>query len=79
MTVQTAGEEAIPIPPFIAAATTVIKIMFSSSQYQYYFRQGFLRGYQDGYDRRYRYGSNNNGAFNILGSILNGILNIQNY
>ncbi len=45
----------------------------SSSQYQYYFRQGFQRGYKDGYDRRSRYGRNNS----ILGTILNGILNIQ--
>jgi len=51
----------------------------SSSQYQYYFRQGFLRGYQDGYNSRYRYGTNNNGAFNILGTILSGILNIRQY
>ena len=50
-----------------------------SRQYQYYFRQGFQRGYQDGYSRSYRYGSNNNGGFNILGSILNGILNIRRY
>jgi flagellar biosynthesis/type III secretory pathway protein FliH len=50
-----------------------------SSQYRYYFQQGFERGYQDGYYSRYQYGSNNNGAFNILGNILNGILNIQRY
>jgi hypothetical protein len=49
------------------------------SQYQYYFRQGFERGYQDGYNSRYQYGSNNNGAVNILGSILGSILNIQQY
>jgi flagellar biosynthesis/type III secretory pathway protein FliH len=50
-----------------------------SSQYRYYFQQGFERGYQDGYNSRYQYGSNNNGGFNILGSILSGILNIQQY
>lgn len=50
-----------------------------SRQYQYYFRQGFQRGYQDGYNRSYRYGRNNNGAFNILGTILNGILNVRRY
>jgi flagellar biosynthesis/type III secretory pathway protein FliH len=50
-----------------------------SSQYRYYFQQGFERGYQDGYNSRYQYGSNNNGTFNILGSILSGILNIQQY
>jgi len=46
------------------------------SQYQYYFQQGFQRGYQDGYNSRYQYGSYNNGSVNILGSILNTILNI---
>jgi flagellar biosynthesis/type III secretory pathway protein FliH len=50
-----------------------------SSQYRYYFQQGFERGYQDGYNSRYQYGSSNNGTFNILGSILSGILNIQSY
>lgn len=50
-----------------------------SAQYQYYFQQGFERGYQDGYNGRYQYGSNNNGAFNILGTILSGILNLQSY
>lgn len=50
-----------------------------SSQYRYYFQQGFERGYQDGYNSRNQYGSNSNGSFNILGSILSGILNIQSY
>jgi hypothetical protein len=50
-----------------------------SRQYQYYFQQGFERGYQDGYASRYQYGTNNNGAFNILGTILQGILNIQQF
>lgn len=56
-------------------------------QYQYYFRQGFQRGYQDGtnsqyqegYNGNYQYGSNNGGTLNILGTILNQILNIQSY
>lgn len=48
-------------------------------QYQYYFQQGFQRGYEDGYNSRYQYGSNNNGSLNILGAILQGILNISSY
>lgn len=48
-------------------------------QYQYYFRQGFERGYQDGFNSRYQYGTNNNGSLNILGTILQGILNIQQF
>jgi flagellar biosynthesis/type III secretory pathway protein FliH len=50
-----------------------------SRQYQYYFQQGFQRGYQDGFNSRSQYGTNSNGAVNILGSILQGILNIQQF
>lgn len=49
------------------------------SQYQYYFREGFQRGYEDGYYSRSRYGYNSGNGWNILGSILSGILNIQQY
>ena len=56
-------------------------------QYQYYFRQGFQRGYQDGsnsqyqngYNGTFQYGTYNNGSPSILGTILNQILNIQSY
>ncbi|HYJ92292.1 MAG TPA: hypothetical protein VEV84_13360 [Pyrinomonadaceae bacterium] len=59
----------------------------NQSQYQYYFRQGFQRGYQDGSNSRYQdgytgdyqYGRNDGGSLNILGTILNQILNIQSY
>ena len=50
-----------------------------SRQYQYYFQQGFQRGYQDGYNSRNQYGTNNNGSLNILGTILQSILNIQQF
>ncbi|HEX8737425.1 MAG TPA: hypothetical protein VF721_18975 [Pyrinomonadaceae bacterium] len=50
-----------------------------SSQYRYYFQQGFQRGYEDGYYSRNRYGYNSNGGLNILGNILSGILNISSY
>lgn len=57
------------------------------AQYQYYFRQGFQRGYQDGTNSQYQnshsgdyqYGTYNNGTPNILGTILNQLLNIQSY
>lgn len=56
-------------------------------QYQYYFRQGFQRGYQDGSNSEYqnghngtfRYGTYDNGTPNILSTILNEVLNIQSY
>ena len=48
-------------------------------EYQHYFREGFQRGYEDGYNGRNQYGSYSNGSANILGTILNVILNLQNY
>jgi hypothetical protein len=45
-------------------------------QYQYYFQQGFQRGYQDGYNSTRRYGYRSGAGWNILGSVLNSILNI---
>jgi len=57
------------------------------NQYQYYFQQGFQRGYQDGsntrydnnYNGQYEYGYYENGNVNILGTILNTVLNIRSY
>lgn len=56
-------------------------------QYQYYFRQGFQRGYQDGsnsqyqngYTGNFQYGTYDNGSPTILSEILNQVLNIQNF
>jgi hypothetical protein len=42
--------------------------------YNYYFRQGFQRGYSDGYASQSRYGSFSNGTASILGSVLTTIL-----
>ena len=47
------------------------------NQYQYYFQQGFQRGYEDGFNNQYRYGQRSGNGINILGSILNGILNLS--
>jgi hypothetical protein len=47
--------------------------------YSYYFRQGFHRGYEDGYYSRYRYGSYRGGDYSILGAVLNTILQVQAY
>jgi hypothetical protein len=49
----------------------------SQSDYNYYFREGFRRGYEDGYGSRSQYGSINNGSGSILGNILSGILGLQ--
>ena len=48
----------------------------AQSQYQYYFQQGFQRGYQDGFYSRNQYGYRSGSSVNILGTILNGILNL---
>lgn len=47
------------------------------ADYNYYFRQGFRRGYDDGYNSQSRYGSNSNGTPTILGSLLSSILGLQ--
>ncbi len=45
--------------------------------YNYYFRQGFSRGYDDGYYSRAQYGLYSNGSYTILGGILSQLLNLQ--
>jgi hypothetical protein len=50
-----------------------------AGQYQYYFKQGFERGYTDGFNSRYENGRNENGAINILGNILENILTFERY
>jgi hypothetical protein len=49
----------------------------NQGDYNYYFREGFRRGYEDGFSSRYRYGTNQNGTLGILGSVLQTILNLQ--
>ena len=49
----------------------------NQGEYNYYFRQGFHRGYQDGYYSRSQYGQYSNGSHSILGSILAQIVNFQ--
>jgi hypothetical protein len=48
-------------------------------EYSYYFRQGFRRGYEDGYYSRYQYGVYQNGSYSILGAVVNTILGLQSY
>lgn len=48
----------------------------NQSDYNYYFRQGFRRGYDDGYYNRSQYGSFTNGTPSILGSLLSTILGL---
>jgi len=48
------------------------------NDYRYYFREGFRRGYEDGYYSRSQYGRYSNGSGSLLGNILSAILNLQN-
>ena len=45
--------------------------------YAYYFRQGFDRGYEDGFYRRARYGVYANGGIQIPSSLLDHILDLR--
>ncbi len=47
--------------------------------YNYYFRQGFSRGYDDGYYSRYRYGRHNNNNYSLNDSVFRLILNFSNW
>jgi len=47
------------------------------ADYNYYFREGFSRGYEDGYNSRYQYGQYSGGSYSILGGILSQIINLQ--
>jgi hypothetical protein len=47
------------------------------SDYNYYFRQGFRRGYDDGYNSRTQYGNVSNGTPTILGALLTTILGLK--
>jgi hypothetical protein len=47
------------------------------SDYNYYFREGFRRGYEDGFYRRAKYGRQANGKYTVLSVILGGILKLE--
>jgi hypothetical protein len=48
----------------------------NQSDYNYYFRQGFRRGYDDGYYNRSQYGTTSNGSPSILSNLLSTILGL---
>jgi hypothetical protein len=48
-------------------------------EYQFYFRQGFQRGYEDGYYGRFQYGAYSNGSYNVLGDVMNLVLDLQRF
>lgn len=48
-------------------------------EYRYYFRQGFLRGYQDGYANRSDYGYQTDGKLEVMVSVVNKLLTVAAY
>ncbi len=49
----------------------------SQSDYNHYFREGFKRGYEDGYYDRRQYGASADGSDSLDGTVLNAILNLE--
>jgi hypothetical protein len=47
------------------------------ADYNYYFREGFSRGFEDGYNNRYQYGRYSGGNYTILGAVLSTVLNLE--
>ena len=45
--------------------------------YNFYFREGFRRGYEDGFNSRYQYGRYANGSYSMNDSVLTVVLNFQ--
>lgn len=45
-------------------------------EYQHYFREGFRRGYEDGFNSRSQYGSGSDDNMTILAAVLSQILNL---
>jgi hypothetical protein len=51
----------------------------AQTEYSYYFREGFRRGYEDGYNSRSQYGNASNGSYSILSALLSQILNLSSF
>ena len=49
----------------------------SQSTYNYYFRQGFQRGYEDGYYSRNQHGRNVGGTLAVIGAVIGTILVLE--
>jgi len=45
--------------------------------YNHYFREGFRRGYEDGYNSRNQYGRSSGGTYTMLAGIVSQILGLQ--
>jgi hypothetical protein len=45
--------------------------------YNYYFREGFRRGYDDGFYGRFRYGTRVSGRYTLLGGLVSIIIGLK--
>jgi hypothetical protein len=79
MTVVMARAEITRTNLFTVVGPPATRVMSIGASISYYFREGFERGYQDGYNSQSRYGTYSGGRWSILGTILNGILNLRSY
>jgi len=71
-------------PAYLDASYGYNGYYIDQDEYNYYFRQGFQRGYQDAYGNDYRYGTyhgdrNDGNIAVILASVLQAILGLQQY
>jgi hypothetical protein len=62
---------------YLDASYGYVGYYVNRDEYNYYFRQGFRRGYEDGYGRDYRHGRYDDGSYIILAAVLSAILNLQ--
>lgn len=65
--------------PYYRSGTYGYQTYVDRDQYQYYYREGYERGYRDGYNSESRYGTYSGGKWSILGTILDGILNLRSF
>jgi hypothetical protein len=63
-------------PAYVDANFGYEGMYIDQADYNYYFRQGFQRGYQDGFANHYQYGSYSNGTYIVGAAVLAGILGL---
>lgn len=63
-------------PAYLDANDGYVGNYVAQSDYNYYFRQGFRRGYTDAYNSRSQYGTTTNGTPSILSNVLSSILGL---
>ena len=52
-------------------------VYLDENEYRFYFREGFRRGYEDGFNRHYQYGRSTPDGFVVTASVMGGILQFR--